>query len=123
MFLKNKKKEPQDIREVLAFLKELESKFKNLESELEEMKRESRFAIRGIGIVRFNPFSEVGGNQSFSLALLDGDKNGVVITGYYSREGSNVYSKEIKGGSSSHPLSEEEKEAIIIASEREDKKK
>lgn len=69
------------------------------------------------GLVRFNPFRDIGGDQSFSLALLDGDDNGVVISSLYSRDGVRVYSKSINNKQSiKYPLSEEEKQAIAIAS-------
>ena len=68
-------------------------------------------------MVRFNPFSDVGGDQSFSLALLDKRNNGIVITSLYAREGSRVFGKPIENGLSPHSLSEEEKEAIKKAQE------
>jgi len=112
MFFKKKKKEPENIGEILASFDDLKRKVKDLEAEIEEMKKKT---IQGIGVVRFNPFSDIGGDQSFSIAILDGNRNGVVITGFYSREGSNVYSKAIKGGNSNYPLIKEEKDAIEIA--------
>ena len=86
--------------------------FEKLSEELENLKKESKFSVQKIGIVRFNPFSEVGGDQSFSIALLDGNDNGVVITSLYTREGNRVYGKPIKNGRSEYSLSNEEKEVI-----------
>jgi hypothetical protein len=111
LFKKNKK-EPKNFKEVLAYFKDLEKNFEKLSQELENLKKESSFPIQKIGILRFNPFSEVGGNQSFSIALLDGNNNGIVITSLYSREGNRVYGKPIKNGQSEYSLSEEEKLAI-----------
>ena len=65
-----------------------------------------------MGIVRFNPFSGVGSDQSFSVALLDKNDNGIVITSLYNREGNRVYAKPIKTGVSEYLLSTEEKSAI-----------
>jgi hypothetical protein len=65
-----------------------------------------------VGLVRFNPFGEVGGDQSFSIALLDSDHNGFVITSHYAREASRIYAKPVKNGKSTYALSEEEKGAI-----------
>jgi len=65
-----------------------------------------------VGIIRFNPFSEVGGDQSFSLALLNESNDGVVITSLYTRQENRVYGKPIKNGQSEYTLSEEEKQAI-----------
>jgi hypothetical protein len=63
-------------------------------------------------VLRYNPFDNVGGDQSFSIALLDANNNGFVITSLYAREGTRVFAKPIKNGESEFPLSEEEKEAI-----------
>ena len=71
--------------------------------------------VQKVGVVRFNPFGDVGGNQSFVIALLDNSLNGVIIQGLYSRDGVRVYSKEIKKGKSEYALGKEEEEAIKIA--------
>jgi Protein of unknown function (DUF4446) len=72
-------------------------------------------SVRGVGIVRYNPFSEMGGNMSFSLALLDGRINGVVISVLNDRQGSRVYGKMVEKGTSAYPLSDEEQQALAIA--------
>ncbi|HPN96601.1 MAG TPA: DUF4446 family protein [Candidatus Moranbacteria bacterium] len=76
-------------------------------------------AFRGfhkMGMVRFNPFKDVGGDQSFAIALLDGKNNGLTISSLYTREGTRIYSKSISAGKSEkYPLTEEEKEALEIA--------
>lgn len=75
--------------------------------------REGNFHIQKIGLLRFNPFKDTGGDQSFILALLDGNDTGVVISGLYSRAGTRWYAKKIKTGKGvEHELSEEEKQAI-----------
>jgi hypothetical protein len=111
-FFRKKKAEPENLREVLSQFKELKSNFDQIAKELESLKKESRFFIQKVGIVRFNPFSDVGSDQSFSAALLDGEDNGVIITSLYTREGNRVYGKPIKNGKSVYLLSDEEKQAI-----------
>ena len=71
--------------------------------------------IQKVGVVRFNPFGEVGGNQSFAIALLDNSLSGVIILSLYSREGVKIYSKQIVEGKSEYKLTKEEEEAIKIA--------
>jgi len=67
-------------------------------------------------LIRFNPFKDVGGDQSFSLALLNGKNDGITISSLFTREGARIYSKSIVNGiSEKHPLTEEEKEAIKLA--------
>lgn len=111
-FFKKKKKEPENLKEVLDYFKELEKNFEKLSQELENLKKENKFSIQKVGLVRFNPFSGVGGDQSFSIALLDGNNDGIIITSLYSREGNRVYGKPIKGGQSKYQLSKEEQESI-----------
>ena len=74
---------------------------------------EGRLHIQKIGLVRFNPFKETGGDQSFILALLDKQDSGIVLSGLYSRSGMRWYAKQIeKGKTTEHELSAEEKQAI-----------
>jgi hypothetical protein len=68
-----------------------------------------------IGLVRFNPFEDTGGNQSFALALLDGHGDGFVVSSLHARAGTRVYAKAIVKGASETALSTEESEALRIA--------
>ncbi len=115
MFFKKDKKKEQTPEEILASFSILEKKVGELEKQLSELKKEKEEMIQNIGLVRFNPFSGVGGDQSFSLAILDGKNNGAVITSFYAREGCSVYGKKIEKGDSQHTLSDEEKKAIDMA--------
>ena len=64
-------------------------------------------------LVRFNPFEDTGGDQSFAVALLDGVNNGVVISSLHSRGGTRVYAKAVSGGkSANYPFTKEEKEVV-----------
>jgi len=99
------KKEPQNLKEVLSQLKDLRENFDEFSKELEKIKTEGKFNIQKVGIVRFSPFKEVGGDQSFSIALLNGNNDGVVISSLYTREDSRVYGKPIKAGLSEYLLS------------------
>jgi hypothetical protein len=69
-------------------------------------------AFQRVGLVRFNPFEDTGGNQSFALALLDAEGNGWVLSSLHARAGTRVYAKAIRGGRSDGALSEEEAAAI-----------
>jgi hypothetical protein len=66
--------------------------------------------------VRFNPFKDQGGNQSFATCLLDEEGRGVVISSLYARDKVAIYAKPIENLISEYELTEEEKEAIKIAS-------
>ena len=71
--------------------------------------------IQKVGLLRFNPFSDTGGDHSFSLAILDGNDTGFIITGLHTRERTRLYLKEVSGGKSSTELSTEEKKAFSKA--------
>ncbi|MFZ3073759.1 MAG: DUF4446 family protein [Minisyncoccales bacterium] len=114
-FQKKPTTEPQNIDEILAQFKSLEEECKQIKSEMAALKEESVANVDKVGMVRFNPFEGFGGNQSFSLAILDGNDNGAVVTSLFSRDGNRVYGKPVKQGTSEFKLAEEEKQAIEIA--------
>jgi hypothetical protein len=68
-----------------------------------------------VGLVRFNPFEDTGGNQSFALALLDGHLDGFIVSSLHSRNGTRLYAKSITGGAAETALSAEETQALAIA--------
>jgi hypothetical protein len=84
-------------------------------SAIEEIKKDSLIHIQKLGLVRFNPFNETGGDQSFSLSLLDGKGSGFVISCLHTRDRTRVYAKPVKKGKSNYELSSEEKRAISQA--------
>jgi hypothetical protein len=69
-------------------------------------------AFGRVGLVRFNPFEDTGGNQSFALALLDGRGDGFVVSSLHARGGTRIYAKAVAGGTSDANLSDEETEAL-----------
>jgi hypothetical protein len=74
-----------------------------------------RKAFQRVGLVRYNPFEETGGNQSFALALLDAAGDGWVLSSLHARSGTRVYAKAIAAGKADAALSEEETAAITRA--------
>lgn len=113
-----KQEEPKKLADLLFRFRRLKEDFDRISRELEKLKSEGKFSIQKVGLVRFNPFKEIGGNQSFSLALLDGNDCGIVISSLYSSQENRFYGKTIKNGKSEYSLSKEEKEAIKMAQER-----
>jgi hypothetical protein len=69
-------------------------------------------AISRIGLVRFDAFEDTGGAQSFALALMDDDGDGIVLTSLHSRPTTRVYLKAIRRGVADAPLSAEETRAL-----------
>lgn len=102
----------QSTEEISKELQESKKEIEKNKEEIKKLKEEKKFFLQNIGIVRFNPFAEAGGNQSFSLAFLNGEADGIVITSLYTKEGNRTYGKPIKKGKSEYSLSEEEEEAI-----------
>lgn len=85
----------------------------NLKLYCGKIEKEGHLHIQKIGLIRFNPFKDTGGDQSFILSLIDGNDTGVIISGLYSRSGTRWYAKRVvKGKSVEHELSEEEKRAL-----------
>lgn len=97
-----------------ASKKQIEEAFKRINS-LEE---NGKLHIQKVGLVRFNPFRELGGDHSFSLAFLDGKGSGIIITSLHTRDRTRVYMKDVKAGKSSFELSSEEKKALSMAEKK-----
>ena len=94
---------------------ELASHRGQIDGHLQNLEKSVKKSIQGIETVRFNPFKDQGGNQSFSTAILSADGDGVVITGLYSRDKSSIYAKPVKQGQSEYELTIEEKQVINSA--------
>ncbi len=86
-----------------------------LRSRATVMEAVQRRAIQRSGLVRYNPFEDTGGNQSFAVALLDDHGDGVVVSSLHARQNTRVYAKAISGGRSEAALSDEEAEALRMA--------
>jgi len=92
----------------------------HLSARCDTIEKEQLVHIQKIGLLRFNPFKDTGGDQSFILALLDAADTGVVITALYSRSGTRWYAKKVvEGKGSEHELSEDEKRALKLADKSE----
>ncbi|MEK7129604.1 MAG: DUF4446 family protein [Patescibacteria group bacterium] len=104
------------LEEILAKELALQKHAVALTVEGEKRNAAGQLHIQRIGIVRFNPFADTGGSQSFTLAVLDGRDNGIVITSLYARTGNRWYVKEIREGVGKDvALSKEETAAIAKA--------
>ncbi len=107
-----KEKEPQNLEEVFLLLKKIRQENKEIKEELERIKEQSRFFIKKVKVARYNPFSNTGGNQSFSVVFLDQENNGSIITGLFTEGGSRAYAKQIEKGVSKNSLSKEEENLL-----------
>jgi hypothetical protein len=96
---------------VLAVARELDQ----LAARSTILEADVRRAIQRVGLVRYNPFEETGGNQSFALALMDRNGDGFVVSSLHARTGTRLYAKAIIAGRSDSNLSAEEAEALRLA--------
>lgn len=88
----------------------------HLQHTVNDVIRDGEFHIQKIGLLRFNPFSDTGGSQSFTLAILDKSNSGIVMTSLYARTGNRWYIKEVEQGKGREiALSKEEQSAIAKA--------
>jgi hypothetical protein len=97
-----------DIREALDTVSNLETRAQTIEGTLEH-------TVQWLGIVRYNPFRNTGGAQSFALAVVDARGDGFVLSSLHARENTRVYAKPLSQWESEYTLTDEEKEAISRA--------
>jgi len=109
------KKEKLD--EILDLLLNEDKKISNeialIKSELKKQIELSQLHLQKVGLIRFNPFERMGGEQSFVIAFLDKENSGIILNFIYTRDGLRVYTKKVKKGKGEeYDLSDEEKKAI-----------
>jgi len=78
----------------------------------EDLSKRMNQCVQKVGIMRYKAFEDVGSDLSFSIAILDGNNDGVMLTGIYGRQESTTYAKPIDKGISRYDLSEEEMSVI-----------
>ncbi len=72
-------------------------------------------SIHHVHVVRYNPFKDLGGDQSFALALLNAHGDGVIVSSLHTRDGTRIYAKPLTNHTSPYTLSDEEREALTRA--------
>lgn len=94
-----------EVKDVTEQITEIKKYCENLEDRLQ-------FCLQRVSIIRYNAFSDMGSDLSFSIALLDDRLNGFIITSIYGRDDSKIYGKPIVKGESTYPLSVEEMQVL-----------
>jgi hypothetical protein len=87
----------------------------DIKKEIAKIEERDKFHIQKIGLIKFNPFEEVGGEHSFSICLLNDNDSGIVLTGLHTRDRTRVYLKEVKKGKPQVELSKEESKSLRSA--------
>ncbi len=100
----------------LAEIEQLARRVDGVDGHCRELDEKLKLSLRRVGIIRFNPFGDTGGDQSFAIAVLDEHGDGFVLSSLFGRSESRLFAKPVKGGRSKYPLSAEEEQAIIQAS-------
>lgn len=104
--------------ENLRRLSQLEEIIKRQGSHLEQLQIQADGCLQKFGALRFDAFEDVGGQQSFAVALLNQHSDGLVLSGIHSRQEMRVYAKSLNQAQAEVGLSEEEKTAIQRAQKR-----
>lgn len=105
------------LEQLIQGVEDVNKKTNDLSKHTERLIKDGLLHAQKVGLLRFNPFRDTGGDQSFILAILDGKDNGIIISSLHSRAGTRWYAKKVLGGKGvEHELSSEEKEAIKLAS-------
>ena len=112
---KNAKSLEKDIIGLYEDNKFLKTSMEKNKKDIQTLYRKFGRAFQKVGIVKYDAFSQMGGQLSFSLALLDENDNGFILNSVHSTEGCYSYTKEIKNGLCDISLGEEEKQALDIA--------
>ncbi len=109
-----KKKDLKSLLEdILKKSKLTGEELEKLAKDLKKTEKDSLKHIQKVGFLRYNPFADTGGDQSFVLALLDKEDNGFVLSSFHGREGTRIYAKSVKKGKGENfSLSDEEKKVI-----------
>jgi hypothetical protein len=102
----------------MARVEEVNLRLAELENEYERLSITGGLASQKISVVRFNPFGDTGGDQSFCLAVLDSHDSGYVLSSIHGRQGTRVYVKPVEFGKSKYQLSAEEQKALGQAAKR-----
>jgi len=103
------------LEQLAARFSKLNARTERLVVQTEEINRTLIRCVQGIGLVRYSAFEDTGGDQSFSLALVDGNGDGMVVSALYGRDATRVYAKPVEGWTSSRPLAREEEQALTRA--------
>ena len=96
----------------LDSINESEEKSKECLKEIEELKKKTKSCVQKIAITRYKAFEDIGSDLSFSIAMLDENNDGLILTSIFGRNESTTYAKPVDKGISRYDLSEEELDVL-----------
>ena len=106
------------LRDLASSLRGIEHDNRFRDHDVSQLHASVTSCIQKVAVVRYNAFQNVGSDQSFSIAMLDSDDNGFVLSGIFGRDSSTTYAKPLIAGVSDYVLTEEEENAIGLARKR-----
>lgn len=107
----------EELKEIITEIRQLREELDGVDKRLQKGEQKLKESVDWVELVRYDAFGNKGSDMSFSLAMLNQDGNGVVITSINNRDESRFYGKPITGGESTYHLSEEERLVINKARE------
>jgi len=106
------------VQDLLANMEFLSGRLGRLQVASDELEQRLRATVQHLGLVRYNADATVGGELSFALALLNGERNGVLMTCLHTLDECRLYIRQVDAGACAHELSDEEAEALDLALNR-----
>lgn len=100
------------VHDVLQRIMRLEARTENMEPRLVAAEAIGAMSVQKVGFLRFNPFQDTGGDNSFIVVMLDSADNGFILSSLYMREGTRLYAKAVERGHAKQPLSDEEQKVL-----------
>ncbi len=99
----------------IAQVRDTTRRVEDVDQLAQRLEKAAYFSLQHLGVVRFNPFHDTGGDQSFAIALVDGHGNGVGLSSLHARDATRIYAKPLNRWESTYSLTDEEKQAIALA--------
>jgi hypothetical protein len=103
------------LRRILDEEAQTNSRINEVEKAVQQIAQRQAHCLQRVGIIRYDAYTDVSGKQSFSVALLDAQNYGVIITGLFGRNDARCYGKPVRDGKPDYTLSEEEEQALLLA--------
>ena len=102
----------EEITDLFAINKNIVEKVRENRKDIKKIYRKFTKAIQKVGIVKYDAYQQMGGDLSFSMALLDEENNGFIMNSVHSTEGCYTYTKEVRDGKCDLELGNEERIAL-----------
>ena len=100
------------LTQTLTEVRAAKAEMQEMEARQQAMREQLKGCVQKVKLMRYNAFTDMGSDLSYSLALLDENNNGVVLSSIYGREDNRTYAKPVENGKSTYLLSDEEKQVL-----------